>query len=111
MQEQNAILSQMADSDDEDFDDIPPEWCDENGIPLPAYFEAKEAAIWAEAEAEAEAEAKTAESVDSGNDVQDSKGSSSGTLAVRLREAKSLFEEGLITADEYAAIRKKALGL
>jgi len=149
MQEQNDILSQIADSDDGDSDDIPPEWCDENGIPLPGYFKARMAAIAAEDEAKTAAarsaqsaemnnkaanavadfyknlgkpfgvpeESGTspqpirAESVDSGNDVKDSNGSTSGTLANQLREAKSLFDEGLINADEYAALRLKVLGL
>lgn len=149
MQEQNDILSQIADSDDGDSDDIPPEWCDENGIPLPGYFKAQMAAIAAEAEAKTAAarsaqsaemnnkaanavadfyknlgkpfgvpeESGTspqpirAESVDSGNDAKDSNGSTSGTLANQLREAKSLFDEGLINADEYAALRLKVLGL
>jgi hypothetical protein len=87
MQEQNAILSQMADSDDEDFDDIPPEWCDENGIPLPAYFEARD------------------------EDFDDDCEPPEPSLTDRLTEIRALLDKGVITADEHAAMRKKILGV
>jgi hypothetical protein len=87
MQEQNAILSQMADSDDEDFDDIPPEWCDENGIPLPAYFEARD------------------------EDFDDDYEPPEPSLTDKLTEIKALLDKGVISADEHAAMRKKILGV
>jgi len=88
MREQNEILRDIADDGNP-----PPEWCDENGIPLPGYYKARMAAI-----------------LDEEDDMSPAP-TAAPSLTDQLTEIKALLDKGVITADEHAAMRKKILGV
>ena len=85
MQEQNDILSRIADRND----------VDENGIPLPGAFS------YDELDDEDDVEAPRARVVKP----------SAPSLTDQLTEIKALLDKGIITSDEHAAMRKKILGV